>query len=222
MKNPASRAGNLVRFTIFTLLALITQWLLQLTYQEKSVNFIFALLFFCAAALTLLFYVRQFNAEKRYFTDSLHSFGHVLSHAFIFLFVLFIAIGAIILVVSWLQTQNQLPHFSQPARTIELKDVGFWLYLVMAGLIMPIIQQYLVNGFFFNYFFRNQTPVKITFGMLISAVLFAILQFQPLFFPAFIQFSLGCLITLGYIYTRNLAVPICLNIFSAVLLIILG
>lgn len=222
MKSPASRTGDLIRYAIFLALVLITNWLKNMAITKQTISGIFTILFFCIAALTLTFFVRQFNLEKRYFADPLNKLADVFQNSFGFFLLLLIAVGALDLVIAWLQAQGQVPRFSHAVTGFEFTAPGFWLYLVMAAVIMPIIQQYLVAGFFNNYFFRNETPLNVVGAVLISGVIYMLLQFQPFFMPAFVQLSLGWLFALGYLRTRNLAVPILLNMFSALLVIILG
>lgn len=222
MKSPASRLGNSVRFIIFFALAIVTTWLRNMTFDQNKISGLFGLLFFSIAALTLLFFIRQFNLEKRYFSDRLNSLSDVFNNAFGFVIVMFLAVGGLTLLIAWLQVDGKLPVFSQEATSFEVVDVGFWLNILMSGILMPIVNQYLVSGFFFNYFFRVESHLNIVLGMLFSGLLFALLQFQPWFMPAFLQASFGWLFALSYLRTNNLTVPIFLNIFSAILFIVLG
>ena len=198
MKSPASRLGNSVRFIIFFALAIVTTWLRNMTFDQNKISGLFGLLFFSIAALTLLFFIRQFNLEKRYFSDRLNSLSDVFNNAFGFVIVMFLAVGGLTLLIAWLQVDGKLPVFSQEATSFEVVDVGFWLNILMSGILMPIVNQYLVS------------------------LLFALLQFQPWFMPAFLQASFGWLFALSYLRTNNLTVPIFLNIFSAILFIVLG
>ncbi|WP_125766753.1 CPBP family intramembrane glutamic endopeptidase [Lapidilactobacillus wuchangensis] len=222
MKSPASRTGNLIRYAIFLVLVLLTSWFKNMAITKTSISGVFTLLFFCIAALTLTFFVRQFNLEKRYFAHPLNHLSDVFENCFGFFLVMVLAVGGLNLLIAWLQAQNQMPEFSHLITRFEFKDGGFWLYLLIAGIITPIIQQYLVAGFFNNYFFRAETPLNIVLAVLISGALYAVLQFQPFFMPAFIQMSLGWLFALSYLRTHNLAVPIFLNIFSTILVIVLA
>ncbi|WP_261805833.1 CPBP family intramembrane glutamic endopeptidase [Lapidilactobacillus luobeiensis] len=222
MKSPASRLGNSVRFIIFLALTVITNWLGAMAFDQNKISGLFTILFFSIAALTLLFFIRQFNLEKHYFSDRLNSLGDVFNNAFGFIIVMFLAVGVLTLLIAWLQVDGTLPAFTRDATVFEVVDIGFWLNILISGILIPIIDQYLINGFFFNYFFRTETPLNIVLGMLFSGVLFALLQFQPWFMPAFLQASFGWLFALSYLRTHNLALPILLNIFSAILFIVLG
>ncbi|GEL13912.1 hypothetical protein FC15_GL000364 [Lapidilactobacillus concavus DSM 17758] len=222
MKSPASLIGNLVRYTIFIAMVLITTWLKDQAFEQGKLSGIFLVLCLSAAALSLLFFIRQFNLEQKYFSDRLNSRPKVLANAFGFLFLLVLIIGGLNLVIGWLQVAGSIPKFETTVTKFDLKDGGFWLNILIVGIILPILQQFIATGFFFNYFFRRATPINTVLGMLISGLIFAALQFQPFFMPAFLQLSLGWLFALSFLYTRRFEVPVCLNIFSAILMIILA
>ncbi|MFD1465925.1 type II CAAX prenyl endopeptidase Rce1 family protein [Lapidilactobacillus mulanensis] len=222
MKSPASLFGNLVRYVIFIALVLVTTWLKDMTFDQGKISGIFLVLCLAATALSLLFFIRQFNLEQRYFSSGSNSRPEVLSNAFGFLFLLVLIVGGLNLVVGWLQVSGSIPQFANTANKFDINDMGFWLNILIVGIALPVLQQFVATGFFFNYLFRRSTIANTILGMLFSGAIFAALQFQTSFMPIFLQFSLGCLFSLSYLYTRRLEVPICLNIFSAILMIVLA
>lgn len=222
MRSPASFFGNLVRFIFFTALVLLAIWLKNMAFADNRVSETFVVLFMALAIIMLWFFIRQFNLEQQYFMVRPNTRQQVLSNASGFITLMLLIIGALNLLIAWLQTDNKLPAFINTVGHFDINDGGFWLNILLVGIILPILEQLLVTGFLFNYAFRGSRPVTAVVGIVISAILFAILQFQPLMMPFVIQLWFGLLFAMSYLYTRRIEVPICLNIFSAILMIVLA
>ncbi|WP_125608029.1 CPBP family glutamic-type intramembrane protease [Lapidilactobacillus bayanensis] len=222
MRSPASFFGNLVRYLFFAALVLLAIWLKDLAFADNKVSGTFVILFLALAVIGFWFLIRQFNLEQQYFAVQPNSRQQVLSSASGFITLMLLIIGALNLLIAWLQVAGKLPALTNTAGNFDLNHIGFWLNILMVGIILPVLEQLLATGFLFNYAFRGSSPVIAVVGILVSATLFTILQFQPAIMPAFIQFWFGLLFAMSYLYTRRIEVPICLNIFSAILMIILA
>lgn len=222
MRSPASIFGNIVRYISFTVLVLLGIWLKNMAFDGGKVEMVLIVVFLALAAISLWFFIREFNLEQRYFANAPNSRNTVLSNAFGFLFLMVLIIGAFDLIIGWLQAHGQFPGFDSTWSQFDIRDAGFWLNILIVGIILPIMQQFITTGFLFNYVFRGSSIVTAVVGVLISGIIFAALQFQPLLMPAFIQLSLGWLFAISYLYTQRIEVPICLNIFSALLMIIVS
>lgn len=178
-----------------------------------------AILFVIVAAPALLFYIRQFNHEQRYF---IKDFKLPFLGDYVF------TLGTTFLVViaritfSYLQMKGKMPKLSIQVVYASHESNGlYWFYIFALGIVLPAMQQYLTNGFFFNYFFRETSVTTAFFGIVASGVFFSILN---------LQFSLGIFVTnilfgmlfaWSYLYTQSLWMPVYLSILNGILMIIL-
>lgn len=97
----------------------------------------------------------------------------------------------------------------------------FWFLIVAEGIVMPILQEFLATGFVFNYAFRGNSKATALFGMLVSGLIFSVLNFQfslPLFL---IETCFGAFFAWSYLYTQSIWMPIYLAVVSGILRIIM-
>lgn len=219
MNTPESREGNFIRYVVYFIGYLMAAGVVKLVTMKSPLKIWDIILFVLIAAMVLLFYVYRFNREQRFFERSfvMPWLGNYAATIGLTLVVVATRIG-----VSWLQAYNKISWYDFQAQYLKHESVPmFWFLIAAIGVVLPILQQFLTNGFFFNYAFRKSDPGVALVGMVCSGLLFSILNFQtsiPLFV---INLAYGMLFAWSYLYTQTLWMPIYLSIVNGVLLVIM-
>lgn len=220
MNTPTSREGNLIRYAVYLLGYLLTAGLGKLLTNKGLLHVWDIILFILVAAAVLLFYAFRFNREQRYFSRQFYvpwlgDFGFLVS--------LTIGLTASRILLMYLQTYHHLPWYSfqvilirQPSRMM------FWFMLLMSGLILPVLQEFLATGFLFNYAFRKDSVTSGVLGLIASGLLYTVLAFQPAPLLLLINFLYGLLFAWSYLYTQNFRVPLYLAVVNGILLVIMA
>lgn len=96
-----------------------------------------------------------------------------------------------------------------------------YYFIVLAfGIVLPIMQVYLADGFFFNHFFRASTRQSAIIGMITSGLVFALLnmEFQP--FNLLFNLFIGILLAWSFLRSQALWLPMYLALINSLLLMI--
>lgn len=219
MNTPASREGNFTRYAVYMVLYLIVLGCRFLGTFNHKFHLFGAILFVIIAAPVLLFYIRQFNHEQRYFVKDFK-----LPFLGDYLFTL----GTTFLVIlaritfSYLQMKGSLPKLNIQVIYASHESNGlYWFYIFALGIVLPAMQQYLTTGFFFNYFFRGTSAMTALLGIVASGIFFSILNLQFSLGIFIINILFGMLFAWSYLYTQSLWMPVYLSILNGILMIVL-
>ena len=219
MNTPVSRQGNFTRYVVYMVLYLIVLGCRFLGTFNHNFHLFGAVLFVIVAAPVLLFYIRQFNHEQRYFIK-----GFKLSFLGDYLFTLgttFLVIMARI-TFSYLQMKGKVPKLNIQVIYASHESNGlYWFYIFALGIVLPAMQQYLTNGFFFNYFFRESSATTAVLGITASGLFFSILNLQFSLAIFIINILFGMIFAWSYLYAQSLWMPVYLSILNGVLMIVL-
>ncbi|MBD5431964.1 MAG: CPBP family intramembrane metalloprotease [Lactobacillus sp.] len=219
MNTPASREGNFIRYAVYMVMYLIVLGCRYLGTFNYKFHIFGAILFVIVAAPVLLFYIRQFNHEQKYF---IKDFKLSLLGDYVFtLGLTFLVIAARIL-FSYLQAKGSMPKLSIQVGYVNHESNSlYWFYIFALGIVLPALQQFLTNGFFFNYFFRDSSVFTAVLGIAASGLFFSILNLQFSLAILVVNFLFGMLFAWSYLYTQSLWMPVYLSILNGILTIIL-
>ncbi|QNQ80976.1 CPBP family intramembrane glutamic endopeptidase [Lactobacillus sp. PV034] len=219
MNTPASQQGNFTRYGVYLVLYLIVLGCKGLATFHNKFHIFGMLLFVIVAAASLLFYIRQFNHEQKYFVKG---FKLSLLGDYVFTFSATLIIIAARILFTYLQAKGSLPKLSFQLHYINHESNSLYWFLIFAiGIVFPALQQYLTNGFFFNYFFRDSTMINSALGIMASGAFFSLLNFQFSFLILIANFLFGMFFAWSYLYTQSLWMPVYLSILNGILMIIL-
>ena len=147
--------------------------------------------------MILLFYVYRYNRENRFFARDfklpwLGNFSAVV--------LLTLVLTATRISISYLQAYGKIPLYDFQTIYLKSQSTGmFWFLIVVQGIILPILQEFLATGFLFNYAFRRDSVQVAVVGIIVSGLIFSVLNYQS----SLINFH----------YWSNLRHALCLELF---------
>ena len=219
MNTPASRQGNIIRYLIYFISYLMVAGVIKLVTANSPIHIWDLILFATISLMVSLFFIYRFNREQRFFDRSfagswLSNFGLIVG--------LTAVVTALRISVSWLQSYGRLKLYNfQIAYLHHEATVTYWFLVVAIGIVLPILQEFLITGFLFNYAFRSNTVLTAILGILTSGILFSLLNWQNSLTLLLINIIFGALFAWSYLYTQTLWMPIYLAILNGVLLMIM-
>lgn len=220
MNTPESNEGNIVRYAIYLVAYFILIGINQLAINVKGFNAIWGVLFMLLALGLLYFYIIRFNRENRYFQKNTTTNGLLRNYGAVM--IALVLIVAIQILISYGQTMGKIPSFNLQKTYLKHATSGaFWFLIIGNGLIISALQQFLTNGFFFNYWFRNNEKTTALLGVVVSGVLYAVLNFPGNIVLLIIEIVIGSLLAWSYLYTQTMLVPIILAMVSSTLMFVL-
>lgn len=220
MNTPRSREGNLVRGTIYLIGYFIIFGARRLAISGGKVRLWGGILFFLLSLMMLIFYVYRFNRESRYFQKEEQLLP--LTDHFGQLALTTVVIFVLRMLVNYLQLTKGLGLTAvQQSYHTGATSGTFWFMIFAEGIIISALQQFIANGFLFNYFFRTNTRAMAVAGIITSAIIYALLNFSatPLLFG--VSLLIGGLISWAYLATQSMWVPVLLAVFNGILTVIL-
>ena len=219
MNTPESREGNVIRYAVYLIGYVMVFAVVKLVTRQSSLHVWDLILFGVVAAMILLFYVYRYNRENRFFARDfklpwLGNFSAVV--------LLTLVITATRISISYLQAYGKIPFYD--FQTIYLKNQStrmFWFLIVVQGIILPILQEFLATGFLFNYAFRRDSVQVAVIGIIVSGLIFSVLNYQSSLINFFIEVLYGMLFAWSYLYSQTIFMPIYLAMLSSVLTVIM-
>ncbi len=218
VNTPESREGNLIRYLVYFVSYLLAAGVVKLVTLKNPLRVWDIILFVLVAAMVLLFYIYRFNREQRFFESRkwpwLGDLGLIIG--------LTLLVTGLRVLVMYLQTYKYVNLYGFQEMYLKQENIHmFWFLIVAEGIVMPILQEFLATGFVFNYAFRGNSKATALFGMLVSGLIFSVLNFQfslPLFL---IETCFGAFFAWSYLYTQSIWMPIYLAVVSGILRIIM-
>lgn len=219
MNTPQSREGNIIRYAVYLIGYVMVFAVAKLVTRKLPLHVWDVILFALIAAMVLLFYVYRFNREQRFFARDfkLPWLGNLST-----VVLLTLLITATRISISYLQAYHAISSYD--FQLIYLKNESnnmFWLLMVVQGIVLPILQEFLATGFLFNYAFRTNSKRIAIFGIITSGIIFSVLNFQSSPLLLFIEALYGMLYAWSYMYTQTLWMPIYLAVISGILTVIM-
>lgn len=220
LNTPESREGNVIRYAVYLVGYVIVFAVVKLVTRKTPLHVWDLILFCIVAVMILLFYIYRFNREQRFFARDfklpwLGNFSAVM--------LLTLVITATRILISYLQAYNRIPHYDFQLIYLKNESVDmFWFLILVQGIILPILQEFLATGFLFNYAFRRNTKQVAILGIIVSGIIFSLLNFQSSLLLFVIEIIYGGLFAWSYLYTQTLWMPIYLAIISGVLTVIMA
>ena len=219
MNTPQSRVGNVIRYAVYLAGYVAVFAVVKLVTRKSPVHIWDLILFGLVAAMILLFYVYRFNREQRFFARDL-KLPWLGSLSTVVLLTLVITVTQIS--ISYLQSYGRISHYDFQLIYAKSESVNmFWFLIVVQGIVLPILQEFLATGFLFNYAFRRNTKQVAIMGIIVSGLIYSSLNFQNSVVLFIIDAIYGMVFAWSYMYTQTLLMPIYLAVVSGVLTVIM-
>ncbi len=219
LNTPESREGNVIRYAVYLIGYVMVFAVVKLVTRKSPLHVWDLILFAVTAAMILLFYIYWFNRESRFFARDfklpwLGNFSAVV--------LLTLVITATRISISYLQAYGKINLYD--FQTIYLKNQStgmFWFLIVVQGIVLPILQEFLATGFLFNYAFRKDSVQVAVVGIIVSGLIFSVLNYQSSLADFIIEAIYGMLFAWSYLYSQTIFMPMYLAILSGVLTVIM-
>lgn len=219
MNTPQSREGNVIRYAVYLAGYVAVFAVVKLVTRKSPVHIWDLILFGLVAAMILLFYVYRFNREQRFFARDL-KLPWLGSLSTVVLLTLVITVTQIS--ISYLQSYGRISHYDFQLIYAKSESVNmFWFLIVVQGIVLPILQEFLATGFLFNYAFRRNIKQVAIMGIIVSGLIYSLLNFQNSVVLFIIDAIYGMVFAWSYMYTQTLLMPIYLAVVSGVLTVIM-
>ena len=219
MNTPQSREGNVIRYAVYLAGYVAVFAVVKLVTRKPPVHIWDLILFGLVAAMILLFYVYRFNREQRFFARDF-KLPWLGSLSTVVLLTLVITVTQIS--ISYLQSYGRISHYDFQLIYAKSESVNmFWFLIVVQGIVLPILQEFLATGFLFNYAFRRNTKQVAIMGIIVSGLIYSLLNFQNSVVLFIIDAIYGMVFAWSYMYTQTLLMPIYLAVVSGVLTVIM-
>ncbi|WP_270769897.1 CPBP family intramembrane glutamic endopeptidase [Lactobacillus crispatus] len=219
MNTPQSREGNVIRYAVYLAGYVAVFAVVKLVTRKSPVHIWDLILFGLVAAMILLFYVYRFNREQRFFARDF-KLPWLGSLSTVVLLTLVITVTRIS--ISYLQSYGRISHYDFQLIYAKSESVNmFWFLIVVQGIVLPILQEFLATGFLFNYAFRRNTKQVAIMGIIVSGLIYSLLNFQNSVVLFIIDAIYGMVFAWSYMYTQTLLMPIYLAVVSGVLTVIM-
>lgn len=219
MNTPQSREGNVIRYAVYLAGYVAVFAVVKLVTRKSPVHIWGLILFGLVAAMILLFYVYRFNREQRFFARDF-KLPWLGSLSTVVLLTLVITVTQIS--ISYLQSYGRISHYDFQLIYAKSESVNmFWFLIVVQGIVLPILQEFLATGFLFNYAFRRNTKQVAIMGIIVSGLIYSLLNFQNSVVLFIIDAIYGMVFAWSYMYTQTLLMPIYLAVVSGVLTVIM-
>ena len=219
MNTPQSREGNVIRYAVYLAGYVAVFAVVKLVTRKSPVHIWDLILFGLVAAMILLFYVYRFNREQRFFARDF-KLPWLGSLSTVVLLTLVITVTQIS--ISYLQSYGRISYYDFQLIYAKSESVNmFWFLIVVQGIVLPILQEFLATGFLFNYAFRRNTKQVAIMGIIVSGLIYSSLNFQNSVVLFIIDAIYGMVFAWSYMYTQTLLMPIYLAVVSGVLTVIM-
>ena len=219
MNTPQSREGNVIRYAVYLAGYVAVFAVVKLVTRKSPAHIWYLILFGLVAAMILLFYVYRFNREQRFFARDF-KLPWLGSLSTVVLLTLVITVTQIS--ISYLQSYGRISHYDFQLIYAKSESVNmFWFLIVVQGIVLPILQEFLATGFLFNYAFRRNTKQVAIMGIIVSGLIYSLLSFQNSVVLFIIDAIYGMVFAWSYMYTQTLLMPIYLAVVSGVLTVIM-
>ena len=205
MNTPESREGNVIRYAVYLIGYVMVFAVVKLVTRKSPLHVWDLILFGVVAAMILLFYVYRYNRENRFFARDfklpwLGNFSAVV--------LLTLVITATRISISYLQAYGKIPFYDFQTIYLKNQSIGmFWFLIVVQGIILPILQEFLATGFLFNYAFRRDSVQVAVIGIIVSGLIFSVLNYQSSLINLFIEALYGMLFAWSYLYSQTIFMP---------------
>lgn len=219
LNTPESREGNIIRYAVYLIGYVMVFAVVKLITMKSPLHVWDLILFGLVAAMVLLFYIYRFNREQRFFARDfkLPWLGNMTA-----VILLTLVITATRITISYLQAYGKLSAYDFQTLYLKHESVEmFWFLIAVQGVIMPILQEFLATGFLFNYAFRNNSKKAAVIGIIVSGLIFSILNYQSSIILFVIEAAYGALFAWSYLYSQTIWLPMYLAIISGVLTVIM-
>ncbi|KRL63304.1 type II CAAX prenyl endopeptidase Rce1 family protein [Lactobacillus psittaci] len=219
MNTPRSVQGNLIRYGVYLVGYLLVIGAKALVADTGKLQTWDLILFICLTLMTGLLYIYRFNREQRYFQRnfSLPLLGNMTVTS-----LMTIAIVCARLFISYLQLNGKLGYYTFQSIYAKSESTPmFWFLIIAQGVVIPVLQVFLAEGFFFNYLFRADDFLVAVMGLLCSGAVFTILNLQFNLNLIVVDFVLGLFLAWTYLYTQSLSMTLYLAVLNGILLVMM-
>ncbi|MEW4587014.1 CPBP family glutamic-type intramembrane protease, partial [Lactobacillus crispatus] len=208
--SPNSPEGNGIRYLCYLLGYMVVLAVYKFVTKDLPPSILDMTFFFVASIGILYFITSRYNAEeKRYFSSYYEA--PFLSHFWVTV-GLFFLVTALRISIDYLQALKQMPMFTyQYNYQVNNSQQLFWFLVMSKGIILPLLQLYILVGFFFNYFFRYNDKKTAFIGILVSGLAFCLCNFCPSPIILALEVLIGMIIAWSYLYSQALWMPLIIS-----------
>lgn len=219
LNTPESREGNIIRYAVYLIGYVMVFVVVKLVTRKPPLRVWDVILFAVTAAMVLLFYIYRYIRENRFFARDfklpwLGNFSAVV--------LLTLVITATRISISYLQSYGKIGYYDFQMIYLRNQSVNmFWFLILVQGIVLPILQEFMATGFLFNYAFRKNTRQVAIVGIIVSGLIFSVLNYQSSILNFIIEILYGMLFAWSYMYSQTLWLPIYLSVLSGILTVIM-
>ena len=219
LNTPESREGNIIRYAVYLIGYVMVFAVVKLVTRKPPLRVGDVILFAVTAAMVLLFYIYRYIRENRFFA---RDFKLPWLGNFSVVVLLTLVITATRISISYLQSYGKIGYYDFQMIYLRNQSVNmFWFLILVQGIVLPILQEFMATGFLFNYAFRKNTRQVAIVGIIISGLIFSVLNYQSSILNFIIEILYGMLFAWSYMYSQTLWLPIYLSVLSGILTVIM-
>lgn len=219
LNTPESREGNIIRYAVYLIGYVMVFAVVKLVTRKPPLRVWDVILFAVTAAMVLLFYIYRYIRENRFFA---RDFKLPWLGNFSVVVLLTLVITATRISISYLQSYGKIGYYDFQMIYLRNQSVNmFWFLILVQGIVLPILQEFMATGFLFNYAFRKNTRQVAIVGIIISGLIFSVLNYQSSILNFIIEILYGMLFAWSYMYSQTLWLPIYLSVLSGILTVIM-
>lgn len=219
LNTPESREGNIIRYAVYLIGYVMVFAVVKLVTRKPPLRVWDVILFAVTAAMVLLFYIYRYIRENRFFA---RDFKLPWLGNFSMVVLLTLVITATRISISYLQSYGKIGYYDFQMIYLRNQSVNmFWFLILVQGIVLPILQEFMATGFLFNYAFRKNTRQVAIVGIIISGLIFSVLNYQSSILNFIIEILYGMLFAWSYMYSQTLWLPIYLSVLSGILTVIM-
>ena len=198
---------RIIVFILLVLMSIIPDLFLYLFPQLSDI--LIALIQSVLFTFILSYFYRFYHKQLRVNNPSGFGEQKISGKLIMFAILIFLAIeGVNIIFLEYIEIE-------QPENQLIIEEIFLYFPISMTlstVIAMPIAEELLFRGIFFNYFFTKNTYGFKALAIISSALLFGLIH-EPTFSLALLFYaSIGVLLAIAYVYTKNIFYPILIHI----------
>ncbi|GKQ42342.1 hypothetical protein RD055328_02650 [Companilactobacillus sp. RD055328] len=216
MQEVESRGTTVIRYIFWLLFAALTIFLREEAVSSTGLNLILAGIFAAVGIFTSWIMSHRYTKERMILNNPRVSFKNTVINNFGFVFWVIILIGAIRFGIAYLQYKGIMPKFENDYLTST--DQKVMIFNLLANIFIISYQQFMVaNAFLFNYFWRKKSGIQHLLGIIMSAVVLAIINLSNTPQQFLLFFLLGLVYAVVYRKTKDAKMTMLIIMFSNIL-----
>ncbi|NVY96361.1 hypothetical protein HU830_04130 [Lactobacillus sp. DCY120] len=222
MRTLRSPKINMTWYLIWLGLVFISQRWEQACLRASSLHSWKTACFLIFAALISWFMFSRYQREQGHFEQLDRGWSLGVTQFFGVVFGTIFVLGLFMIMISYLKAQGHFTGLVNRTDYSEVVNSKLFFDLLATGIIIGMQQQFVSIGFFFNYFFLNNSLGQALGGIFFSGLIFGLLNIENFHLISFFSYcTIGWLLATVYLATQNFHLSLTLGIFVSLLKVIL-